>query len=214
MRVRNLLGLFLFLIGASARSDEPARRTVPGPTTALPPDVRSMRSPSVDSSGLSLPPLPPAVADASAARPARPYLPKFVPGPVNRKDLKDFFTAKPSSAFGATAADCSSWAENDFPYTPIMLGDRSPFAGLLAGPAVPSTLGTRYPFQGKRCASLVSGRWYSGLGLPHEPIHPPPQAVLIAPGKGRRGPRGRGQGRRKPEPATPGSTFLLIQLFR
>jgi len=161
MRVRNLLGLSLFLIGASARSDEPAPSTLPGPTTAVPPDVRSLRSPSVDSSGWSLPPLPAAVASATAARPARPYLPESVSGPANQKDLKDFFNGKPSTALGATAADCSNWAEDDFPYTPIMLGDRSPFAGLLAAPAVPSTLGTRYPFQGKRAQV-----WYRAGGIP------------------------------------------------
>ena len=42
-----------------------------------------------------------------------------------------------------------------------MLGDRSPFAGLLALPSVTSTLGTRYPFQGKRAQV-----WYRAGGIP------------------------------------------------
>ncbi len=54
---------------------------------------------------------------ANAARPPRPYLAESVPGAgtASRRDLKDFFNGKPRAAFGATAAECSNWAEDDFP---------------------------------------------------------------------------------------------------
>lgn len=163
MRFYSLLGLGLFLVGASARADDTALPALPGPPPGVQPQARSPQSPSAAVSSLPPPlPQPPRdVAGAIATRPARPYMPDPERAQANRPDLKDCFSGTPPGAFSATAADCSSWAENDFPYTPIMLGDRSPYAGFLGGPAVPATLGTRYPFQGRR--ALV---WYRAGGIP------------------------------------------------